>query len=97
LLLFVERILHLKDKELERLYVEYREQLSREGKIVYIRMGEREEAAEIERRGMEKGIEKGIEKGKLELARNLLTNGVSPDIIAKSADLPLEKVRALMN
>jgi predicted transposase/invertase (TIGR01784 family) len=85
--------LHLKDKKLEKQYVEYREQLSREGKIVYIRMGEREEAAEIERRGMEKGKL----EGKLEVARNLLANGISPDIIAKSADLSLEKVRALMN
>jgi predicted transposase/invertase (TIGR01784 family) len=53
----------------------------------------RDSAAEIEQRGMEKGEE----KGKLELARNLLARGISPDIIAESAGLPQEKIRKLMN
>jgi predicted transposase/invertase (TIGR01784 family) len=93
LLLFIERLLYLKDKQLEIQYIEYRNQLNREGKIVFIPMGEREAAREIEQRG----IEKGIEKGKLEVARNLLANGVSPDVIAKSAGLPLDQIKSLMN
>jgi hypothetical protein len=93
LLLFIERILYLKDDELEGQYVEYRRQLSEEGKIVFIPMGEREVANEI----MQRGIEKGKLEGKLELARNLLANGVSPDVIAKSGDLPMDKIRELMN
>ncbi|GHV32489.1 hypothetical protein FACS1894167_15450 [Synergistales bacterium] len=97
LLLFIERILHLKDEGLKTQYVEYRQQLNEEGKIVYIRMGEEKEVAEIERRGMEKGMEKGIEKGKLEFARNLLANGVPLDLIAKSSGLPTEKIQALAN
>jgi hypothetical protein len=36
-------------------------------------------------------------KAKLEVARNLLVNGVLPDIVAKSAELPFEKIRELMN
>jgi predicted transposase/invertase (TIGR01784 family) len=48
-------------------------------------------------KGREEGIEAGVEKGKLEVARNLLANGVSPDIIAKSAGLTLDKIQALMN
>jgi hypothetical protein len=32
-----------------------------------------------------------------EMAKNLLANGVSVDLIAKSAGLPVEKIRALMN
>jgi predicted transposase/invertase (TIGR01784 family) len=64
---------------------------------MYVPLILRNSAAEIEQRGMEKGMEKGIKKGKLEVARNLLANGVSPDIIAKSADWPLEKIRELMN
>ena len=127
LLLFLERIMNLKDKELEKQYTEYRSQLREEGKIVYIPLGERELAREIEQRGrvlgmkegmeqgriegmekgmergrvegMEKGMEKGrmegMEKGKEEMARKLLASGISPDLIAQSADLPLERIRSL--
>ncbi len=93
LLLFLERIVNLRNKDLERQYVEYRSQLSKEGKIMYIPLGERELAREIEMRG----VAKGKAEGKEEMARNLLANGVSPDIIARSAGLPLEKIRSLMN
>jgi hypothetical protein len=48
-------------------------------------------------KGREEGIEEGIEKGKEEMARNLLLNGVPPDVIAKSAGLPLEKIQSLGN
>jgi predicted transposase/invertase (TIGR01784 family) len=68
---------------------------------MYIQLLEREKAKELVQSGIEKGIEKGIEtgkpEGKLEVARNLLANGVSPDVIAKSAELPIEKIRKLMN
>jgi predicted transposase/invertase (TIGR01784 family) len=55
--------------------------------------------------GMEAGTEKGIaigiaigtEKGKEEMARNLIASGISPDIIAKSAGLPLERIQSLVN
>ena len=117
LLLFLERIINLKDKELEKQYTEYRGQLTKEGKIMYIPLGERELAKEIEQRGialgMEKGRErgreegreegrqegmvKGMEKGREEMARNLLANGVSPEIIAKSGYMPVEQVRALIS
>ena len=97
LLLFLERVIDLRDKELEKQYTEYRDQLSKEGKIVYIPLGERELAKEIEQRGIEIGIEIGIEKNKEEIARELFANGVSFDIIAKSVGLPVERVRALRN
>jgi hypothetical protein len=45
----------------------------------------------------EEGREEGREEGKEEMARNLLLNGVPPDVIAKSAGLPLEKIQALGN
>ena len=38
-----------------------------------------------------------IEKGKEDMAKELIANGVSPDVIAKSAGLPVERVRALVN
>ena len=56
---------------------------------MYIPLGERELAKEIEERGMTKGKE--------EVARNLLANGVSTEIIAKSTGLPIEQIRNLMN
>ena len=93
LLLFLERIMDLQDEELEKKYVEYRDKLSKEGKIVYIPLGERELAKEIERRGMERGIERGIEK----MARNLLADGYSPESVAKSAGWPVERVQTLIN
>ena len=37
------------------------------------------------------------EEGKEEMARNLLNDGVAPEIIARSAGLPLEKIQALQN
>ena len=71
---------------------------------MYIPLGERELAKEIEQRGiaigMEKGMEKGEEKGEEKIARmvrNLIANGISPDIIAQSAGLPVEQVRMLIS
>ncbi|MDR1915677.1 MAG: hypothetical protein LBQ58_03765 [Synergistaceae bacterium] len=89
LLLFTERIINMKDKGLIRQFKEFLEQQSEEGNAMYIPLILRDSAAEIEQRGME--------KGKLEVARNLLKCGVSPDIIAESASLPLDKIRELMN
>jgi hypothetical protein len=37
------------------------------------------------------------EYGKIELARKLLTRGISPEIIAESADLSLDEVKSLVN
>ncbi|MDR1481084.1 MAG: hypothetical protein LBI74_00490, partial [Synergistaceae bacterium] len=81
------------DEELITRYKEILEERNKEGESMYIPLLLRDSAADIEQRGREDGIE----KGKLELARNLLTNGVSPDVIAKSAELPIEKIRELMN
>jgi predicted transposase/invertase (TIGR01784 family) len=43
----------------------------------------------------EAGMEAGKKEKVLEIARNCLSNGVSPDIIAKSTGLPLEDIRGL--
>ena len=76
---------------------------------MYIPLGERELAREIEQRGMakgmakgiEKGMEKGIEKGKeqatFEIAKKLLTDGLSPDVVAKGTGVPIEQIRNLIN
>jgi hypothetical protein len=101
LLLFIERILYLHDERLKARYVEYRHQLSGEGKIVFIPMGEEKTAMEIKQRGIEEGMKeglrKGLEKGKLEVARNMLASGIAPDIIAACSGLSQEKIRELMH
>jgi predicted transposase/invertase (TIGR01784 family) len=48
-------------------------------------------------RGMEKGREEGREEGKLEVARNLLAEGISPDIISRTSGISLEEVQNLQN
>jgi len=58
-------------------------------------------AVEKERVAMEKGLAEGRaegkSEGKVEVARNLLARGVSPEIIAESAGLSLEQLRELMS
>ena len=45
--------------------------------------------------GIEKGIAKGIEKGKVEVAKNLIENNVSIEIIMKSTGLTKEQIERL--
>ena len=97
LLLFIERIINLKDKVLKKQYWEFRQQLDREGKIVYEHFLKDVEEEVVEQRGFEKGFENGFENGKEEMARNLLAKGISPDIIAESAGWSVERVRTLVN
>ncbi|MDR0616830.1 MAG: Rpn family recombination-promoting nuclease/putative transposase [Synergistaceae bacterium] len=47
--------------------------------------------------GKEEGRKEGREEGKLEMAKNLLSRGVSPDIIAESSGLTPDAVQSLMN
>ena len=89
LVLFIVRIINLEDKELQEQYWEYRQQLDREGKLMYEPFLKQVEERMAERRGMEKGKE--------EVAKNLLANGISPDIVAKSTGFPEERIRTLIN
>ena len=50
---------------------------------------------DAERRGFKAGLEQGVEQSKIETAKNLLTNAISLEIIAKCTGLPLEKVKEL--
>jgi hypothetical protein len=89
LMLFIERIVRLRDEELIAQYNEHWEKLDKEGKIMYIPLMEREKAKKL--------FQSGIEKGKEDMARDLLRRGVEPDVIAESAGLSLEKIQALVN
>jgi predicted transposase/invertase (TIGR01784 family) len=97
LLLFIERIVNMRNKVLITQYKKFLEQENEEGKAMYIPLIMRDSAAEIKQSGIEEGIAKGIEKGKLEVARNLLADGMALEAIAKSTKLPLDQIQGLMN
>lgn len=46
-------------------------------------------------KGIEKGIEKGVEKGKEEVAKNLLSLGISLDVVKKATQLPQTVIEKL--
>ena len=50
--------------------------------------------------GLEQGIEQGLKQGahqnKLETARNLLAEGLPPEIIARCTGLPMETIHQLV-
>ena len=97
LLLFIERLINLKDIVFKKQYLEYRQQLDKEGKIVY-EYWLRDIQEEVAR---EEGMEKGMEKAIKAMAEILLENGISPDIIAQRIaqriDWPVEKIQAIVN
>jgi hypothetical protein len=97
LMLYLERIMNLKDEALRLQYREYQESLDKEGKILYITVAEEFYTAKGMEKGIEKGMARGMEKGKEEMARKLLAKGFSPDVIAESADLPLDRIQSLLN
>jgi predicted transposase/invertase (TIGR01784 family) len=45
--------------------------------------------------GLQEGIQEGLQRGKLEMAKNLLARGVSPDIIADSSGLSQSDIQSL--
>ena len=90
LILFIIRIVNLKDKMLQRQYWEYRQQLDKEGKLMYEPF-----LKEVEERVAE---ERGEEGKAREIAKKLLVKGdYSPEVISEIAGLPVERVRTLMN
>jgi predicted transposase/invertase (TIGR01784 family) len=93
LLLFVERIVNMKDETLITQYREVLEQENKEGKAMYIPLIMRDSADQIR----DEGRKEGRDEGKKDMAKGLLARGVPPDIIAESAELPLDTVKALMN
>ena len=50
--------------------------------------------------GYEKGISIGLERGayqtKLEMAKNLLAEGLAPQVVARCTNLPLEEIKGLL-
>lgn len=50
--------------------------------------------------GLQQGIEQGLERGahqtKLETAKNLLAEGLAPQVVARCTNLPLEEIKELL-
>jgi len=45
--------------------------------------------------GLEDGMEKGREEERIEIAKSMLMNGLSVDLIAKITALPVEQIKSL--
>jgi predicted transposase/invertase (TIGR01784 family) len=93
LLLFVERIINMRDNELVARYNENLEQRNREGKFMYIPLMLRDKAEEIK----QSGFEEGKIDGKLEDVRNMLANGIARELVVKITGLPEDRIQGLMN
>ncbi len=52
--------------------------------------------AEGREAGLQQGLERGAYENKLETARNLLSEGLAPQMVAHCTNLPLELVQSLM-
>ena len=108
IMLAIEYLISLKDSDYSVQIAEHFETLEKEGKTVYTTIAERVYTAkgiEIGReegikKGIEKGIEKGIkkgrEKGKLEVARNMLENGLSIDDVVKYTNLSRSEIETVL-
>jgi flagellar biosynthesis/type III secretory pathway protein FliH len=68
-----------------------------EGEAKGLAEGKAEGLAEGEAKGLAEGEAKGEQKKAVEMAKNLLSRGVSPDIIAESSGLSLDKINSLIS
>jgi hypothetical protein len=100
LLLFMERILYIRDRALARRYNDYRLELAEEGKVMYIPFYQLEEAEKAMRqsreegweKGLEKGMKTGLEKGKRDVARAMLRENIPMDVIKKTTGLSEDEI-----
>jgi hypothetical protein len=88
---FIHRILRINDKDIDPKVKEVWKMKFRpiDEVIREINIRDAREA------GKEEGKEEGKKEKALEIARNFLSNGVSPDIIVKSTGVSLEDIRGL--
>ena len=96
-MLFIERIINLKDETLAEKIVEYQRELEEEAEIVYVSLAEREGIKKGKLEGKREGKREGKLEGKLEAAKNFLAMGLPVDKVAKGTGLSEEEVRALLN
>ena len=46
--------------------------------------------------GLQQGIERGAHQTKLETAKNLLAEGLAPQVVARCTNLPLDVIQGLL-
>lgn len=83
LLLFIERVINLQDRELTLDIVKYQEELEEEGKIMYVSLAER------------KGIDIGKQEMAQEAARSMKALGLPVDAIVKVTGLSEAEIECL--
>ena len=91
LLLFIEHVIDLKDRELRLDVVKYEEDLEKEGKIMYVSLAE-QVYAEKWNRELE---QKAKQEGKRESARGMKALELPLDVIAKATGLSEEEIKRL--
>lgn len=95
LLSFMESITNIRDEALWEEIWEYEEQLEKEGKIVFVSYAERVWRKKGVEEGLEKGRERGREEEKIEIAKNMLFDGIAVDVIEKYTGLSAVKITGL--
>ena len=86
----------------ENLLSDYFEKLKREDRGMIFGEYSYEDDIRVQRQeafeeGQEAGIEKGAQAKAIENARSFYANGVSLEIIAKSLNMPIEKVKEIVS
>ena len=74
---------------------------ARQKEFDWLRQGKEQGFEEGREAGLQQGLEQGLERGayetKLETARNLLSEGLAPQMVARCTKLPLETVRQIQS
>jgi hypothetical protein len=108
LMLFMERIINLKDRRLQAQYRKLQQELDKEEKIMYVSLIEREYIRRLER-ATRKATRKAAAEAtvqataqatvqtKLSAVRKMLERRMPVDVIADVLELPEDEVRGLMN
>ena len=63
-----------------------------QGRVKGIEEGKIEGIAEGIEKGMQKGMAEGMEKRNIEIAKNMLVNGINVDLVSKTTGLSTKKV-----
>ena len=73
---------------------------ARQKEFDWLRQGKEQGFAEGREEGLQVGLQQGLERGadetKLETARNLLFEGLAPQMVARCTKLPLDMVQSLL-
>jgi predicted transposase/invertase (TIGR01784 family) len=87
----IEYLIHLTDEDYKRQMVKHVENLkmSEEDRKMYKSI--------FEEVYTERGVQEGEQKKAIEVAKNFLEDGISPDIVAKNTGLSIDDIHALIN